>query len=291
MKYEIIKYPDGTSYAKINDISAINEMFTFRINGYEDLWHLRQLVDAINNYDVVPKIMIPCILDGQADMRFNSNESAGLRLVCQFLSTMDARFTIFHPHNPYVIETLLYNKCVIKSNHSFVQRVLIDLGLNINVGTTNVIKGYGSDNTILMSSDAGGYKPLIQLCNNIKWQGQTESASKSRTAAIVDGKITSKLQQFVGRSDFEGKDVLIIDDICVYGGTFKGLSTLLRQRNVGKLYLAVSHMTIQAFKDKDHVFKYFDKVYTTNSKFDQYYVPCRYNEPCVPANLEIIKMF
>ena len=73
---------------------------------------------------------------------------------------------------------------------------------------------------ILMSSDAGGFKPLMKLCDNIGWEGKTFSASKYRS--FVDGK--TKLSQRVDREDFGGKDILIIDDICVYGGTFKGLS-------------------------------------------------------------------
>lgn len=283
--FEIKKYPDGSSYVNILNVENLKKIFTFRINTYEDLWHLNQLVDALNNLNIVPTIKVPCLLDAQADMRFSHTESAGLRLVCEFLKTMDANFVFFHLHNPYVVEAILHDKCIIKDNSSFVEKVLIDRKLNVNVGQTNVIKHYDSDNTILMSSDAGGFKPLLSTCKNIKWEGETASASKYRD------KTTHKLSQRLDREDFEGKNVIIIDDLCVYGGTFKGLSTLLRKHNVGKLYLAVSHMTIQAFKDKDHVFKYFDKVYTTNSKFNEYYIPCRYNEPCVPDNLEIIKIF
>ena len=31
-----------------------------------------------------------------------------------------------------------------------------------------------------MSSDAGGFKPLMKLCNQIKWKGETASCSKAR---------------------------------------------------------------------------------------------------------------
>ena len=66
----------------------------------------------------------------------------------------------------------------------------------------------------------------MKLCDKIGWKGQTASASKSR---LWDGK-ESRLVQQIQCTDFEGKDVLIIDDICVYGGTFKGLSKLLKER-------------------------------------------------------------
>ena len=115
--------------------------------------------------------------------------------------------------------------------------------------------------SVLMSSDAGGFKPLMKLCKQINWQGETYSASKARDK--------DKLIQVVDRTDFGGKDILLIDDICVYGGTFKGLSKLLKERNCGKLYLAVSHITIQHHL-QDSVFEYFDKVFCTNSKYNEY---------------------
>jgi ribose-phosphate pyrophosphokinase len=137
-----------------------------------------------------------------------------------------------------------------------------------------------------MSSDAGGYKPLMKLCDSIEWKGQVASASKSRE--YKDGK--AALTQLVAEQDFGGKDVLLIDDICVLGNTFKGLASILRQRNCGKLYLAVSHMTIQ-YHPQDSVFEYFDKVFTTNSKYNEYTAENSEREMLVPENLQIIKMF
>ena len=124
----------------------------------------------------------------------------------------------------------------------------------------------------------------MKLATQLDWQGETTSATKYRN----NGK---PLVQIVDRDDFEGKDILIVDDISVYGGTFKGLSKLLRECNCGKLYLAVSHMTVQNLGE-DPVTSYFDKVFTTNSKFDEY---TSYNEVSDTSedlpNLEVIKLF
>jgi len=130
---------------------------------------------------------------------------------------------------------------------------------------------------------------IIVSFDKIGWKGETFSASKYRF--ILNGK--TKLSQIIDREDFGGKDILIIDDISVYGGTFKGLSKLLRERNCGKLYLAVSHMTVQNLGE-DPVTNYFDKVFTTNSKFDDYlYGIDDLGESLnyIPQNLEIIKLW
>lgn len=252
---QIKKYPDETSYAVVHPL----ERFVFRINSYEELWHLNQVIDAQNNLGITPTVTIPCLIDSQADRRFNNNESYGLKLVCKFLNSMKARFEIFHPHNPEVVEALLENVEIV-DNSSFIKTVIHENKL---------------DNVVLMSSDAGGFKPLIKLCNKIGWKGETFSASKSRK--YENNKST--LIQEVNKVDFEGKDILIVDDICVYGGTFKGLSKLLKERNCGKLYLAVSHITVQNL-GQDPVTNYFDRVFTTNSKFSSY-----------SENVKIINLF
>ena len=285
---EIVKYPDGTSYVRDPGNYADDVFF---VNTYEDLWHLNQYVDAHNSCNEHRlTLTIPNLIDAQADRQFGLGQSSGLKLVCKFLNGMDANFRVFHPHNPEVVEALMDNVEII-DNSMFIREVLIKcyrteskvrLRKRQYTTTTNVVD---RDSLILMSSDAGGFKPLMKLCDRLDWKGGTFSASKARTK---DG-----MKQLIDRQDFEGKDILIIDDICVKGGTFKGLASMLRSRNIGKLYLAVSHMTVQRL-GKDPVTNWFDKVFTTNSKFEKYYCQPEetesFDDP-QPTNLEIIKLF
>ena len=124
----------------------------------------------------------------------------------------------------------------------------------------------------------------MKICDKIGWRGETFSAAKSRSWDEKDG---TKFVQQIHRENFDGKDILIVDDISIYGTTFKNISKLLKERNCGKLYLAVSHMTVQYFGE-DPVTNYFDKVFTTNSKYNNYKT---YFERPQPSNLEIIKAF
>lgn len=272
------KYPDGSSYVQTQILKA-DENIMFKINTYEDLWHLNQFVDAyINKFKESPTVTIPSLIDAQADRRFASNQSSGLKLVCTFLNRMNANFRIFHPHNPEVVEALM-DRATIMDNNFFVTKAITGIDR-----TYKHTKKNPENNLILMSSDAGGFKPLMKLCDTIDWKGETYSASKARTE--------EGMKQLIDRQDFGGKDILIVDDICVYGGTFKGLATMLRERNCGKLYLAVSHMTVQEL-GTDPVTHYFDKVFTTNSKYDTYYYSDGKTPETntVPINLEVIKLF
>jgi len=292
---EITKYPDGTSYVSKTKIGKQ----VFKINTYEDLWHLNQFVDAFNNeHKIKPNIIIPNLIDAQADKRFNVGESSGLKLVLQFLNKLEANFEIFHPHNAEVVEVAMTNVKIV-DNSEFIKKVLDKLHNDKHRHHDGTLLDTHfdekpSDYLILMSSDAGGFKPLIKLCDKLRWKGETFSASKARSYDSYDKE--SKLNQKIDKQDFEGKDILIIDDICVYGGTFKGLSKMLKERNCGKLYLAVSHMTVQNLGENP-VTNYFDKVFTTNSKYEKYiYKTMDKNHGLLdtlihPANLEIIKLF
>ena len=194
----------------------------------------------------------------------SDNQPHGLKLVCNFLNGLtNFNYQIFHPHNSEVVEALL-DKVEIVDNSEFIRTVLLEIeGEGMPEWLLNLGK---NNNLILMSSDAGGFKPLMKLADKIGWKGETFSASKSRK--YEEGK--SKLIQQIDCQDFKGKDILIIDDICVYGGTFKGLAKMLKKRNCGRLFLAVSHMTVLEL-GKDSVGNYFDRVFTTNSKFEDDY--------------------
>lgn len=279
LEYTIKSYPDGTKYVTID---ALNDYhLTFRLSDYNDLWVLSQINDALKHMQAYVVLTIPNLLDAQADRRFADNQPSGLKLVCQFLNDLKQfnRINIFHPHNPEVVEALIDNVRII-DNTDFVYEVLSDIkGLPKYDNNSDDLEA----NLVLMSSDAGGFKPLIKLADKLEWKGETYGASKSR-----DPK-THRLTQQIDRQDFGGKDILIVDDINVYGGTFKGLSNILRQRNCGDLYLAVSHMTVQNLGD-DAVTNYFDMMYTTNSKFERYWDNTDRGFS-IRDRLKVIKMF
>lgn len=272
--FKKIHYPDGSFYPQLENFPT---EFTFRINSYQDLWFLKQIKDVYDHNSKNAIVTIPNLLDAQADRRFNSNESANLKLVLRELNNMNwEMLKIFHPHNFEIVEAIV-DKVQIIDNSDFIQEVLESI---CNEGNFSSMKDF-ENNFILSSCDAGGFKPLMKLVDKINWEGETFSASKSRK--YQDG--VSKLIQHVGKNDFGGKSILLIDDLAIGGGTFLGLSNLFKARNIGKIYLAVSHITID--KPNPLLWESFNKVFTTNSKGTFYF-----NEfNLIPSNLEIINLF
>lgn len=280
LEYEVKSYPDGSKYVVVK---KIRQNLTFRLNSYEDLWILGQIHDVVKSAGWTVTVTIPFLIDSQADRRFDIDQPHGLKLVCNFLNGLSKfSYKIFHPHNPEVVEALL-DRVEIVDNSEFIHETLSNIQSEIYDNNSDDME----NGLMLMSSDAGGFKPLMKLADKLDWKGETFSASKSRKYEEEK----SRLVQQVDRQDFEGKDILIVDDICVYGGTFKGLAKMLKERNCGKLYLAVSHMTIQDLGE-DPVTDYFDRVFTTNSKFDSYEKPLKFHgDSYEPENLTIIKLF
>ena len=248
-----VKYPDRSSYVVVEDFPPHLE---FRINTYEDLWTLTQIKDVYDHNNRPLSVTIPCLLDAQADRRFADNQPHSLKLLLRHLNSLQfENIEVFHPHNAEIVEAIL-NNVTILDNSYFIKNVLFN-EIALGPGFPDMKK---LDNLVLMSSDAGGFKPLMKLVDKIGWEGETFSASKARK--YEDGK--SVLTQQIDRQDFQGKDILIIDDICVKGGTFVGLAKMLKTRNCGKLYLAVSHMTVTDFNEElTHLY---DGVFITNSK-------------------------
>lgn len=239
--YEVVKYPDGSSYVKIN---RFEKDITFRINSYEDLWILKQIKDVYDHNNLKLSIYIPNLIDAQADRRFDTNQPHGLKLVCEFINSLKfEKVSIFHPHNPEVIEALIDNVDIV-DNSDFIADILFRID---------------TDNLIMLLPDGGAYKWGVKLANKINFAGTVLSASKNRE--YKDGK--SVLIQQLPDFDFRGKSVIIIDDICIYGGTFVGLYNLLKDRNVGNIYLAVSHMTVS---NPNKELEKFTQIFTTDSK-------------------------
>ncbi len=64
-----------------------------------------------------------------------------------------------------------------------------------------------------------------------------------------------------------GSDVLIVDDICSYGGTFFHSARKLKELGAGKIYLFVSHCEISILEGEVLKSGLLERVYTTDSIF------------------------
>lgn len=66
-----------------------------------------------------------------------------------------------------------------------------------------------------------------------------------------------------------GNDVLIVDDICSYGGTFLHSAKKLHELGAANIYLFVSHCEVSVLKGELLSCDFIQKIYTTDSIFNK----------------------
>lgn len=211
-----------------------------------ELFTLQCLVDTIREklpgYSVVLKM--PYIPHARQD-RWVSNRMFTLKTFAKLINNMNfERVEVLDPHSD--VSCALIDRLYKETN--LLHKVVYELQTK-----TNKYEDFAEiADACLMFPDAGAAKKYEHKSSII--------GNKKRNE---EGRIESyELMNFQ-----EGtKKVLIVDDICSYGGTFVAAAKALKERGVEKIYLMVSHCEGNIFKGE--VFDYVDGVYTTDSILD-----------------------
>lgn len=263
-QYKAFKFPGGEIHVKFKDAFvnmantlavSPNESFQIvtRLNTSDDILFLVIAVDTLKKDwpTINVEVVIPYMPYQQADRDFSVGESFSLVSIVRILCSIPVdKYTLYDPHSDQSAGFFRFGdkKVEVIDNSAYIQQVILKLN---------------DPNLILLSPDAGAYKKIFKLADKIQFKGEVASANKSRS--ISSGNIDSIE---LSRQDFEGRNVLIVDDICVGGRTFVELAKKLKQRNVGLLSLAVSHgIFSNGFSELE---EQFHSIFTTNSRKDDY---------------------
>jgi len=269
-EYEAWKFPGGEIHfkftsefiEKLNSSKNSNEVIsiTCRLKTSDDIILLVIVLDTLaKDWKYKVMVFIPYMPYQQADRNFGEGECFSLRTIAKILNSYtNVTYVVFDPHSD--ITPALLNKCVVEDNSLFIRWVLQRLDDFNNNGYQG--QWSANEDLVILSPDAGAYKKIFKLAEKIGFKGQIECANKFRNTTT--GEINIRLSI----NDFKGKDILIIDDICVGGRTFIELAKQLVQCNISNLQLAVSHgIFSNGFNDLE---RYFQNIFTTNSIEEEY---------------------
>ena len=240
MKYEIKKFKDGQVAAKIKEHGNLD--IKIRGNSYEDLFSVASIKEAWDsenseNKNLISKLTIFCLIGQRSDRRFNKSESFDLKVICNFINTMNFdKVFILHPHSNICLA--LINNSEKISHLSFVEKAFNKIG-----------------NPILISPDAGAYKSTHSISEFLN--ADLVASNKVR----IDGVPKISIQ-----GDVRNKECLIVDDLADGGRTFKFLAEELKKQGAVKVFLYVTHGQFNyGFEDlKESI----DLIYCTNSYRD-----------------------
>jgi ribose-phosphate pyrophosphokinase len=245
IKFQSFTFSGGEPHIKINPDFDHNQKVTIthRLNSFNDLGLLCITVDALRRMDVkIIDLFIPYFPAARQDRVMIKGESLSVKVYADIINGLQLnKVFVFDAHSE--VTPALVNNCEVIPNHTFIKEVLKVIGENVK----------------LISPDGGALKKIYKVSEFLGGIDVVE-CSKSRDVK------TGKLSGFkVYEEDLNGIDCLIVDDICDGGGTFVGLAEELKNKNAGKLYLAVSH---GIFNKGFEVLDCFDGIFTTNSVKD-----------------------
>ena len=260
------KFGDGTLKCCIDDVHTLLpdgiHKLTWCYDSDSELFTLMCIVDELRSIGCRDlKLCLPYIPNARQD-RFVSGRLFTLKTFCKAINSMDfVEVEVLDPHSN--VATALLDKV----NPRFPD-------------WSTIINDF--DDFTIMFPDAGAAKKYAENTNFAAGK-EVIIGNKHRDR---DGRISDyELLNFV-----EGtKSVLIIDDICSYGGTFVSAAKALREKGVEKIYLAVSHCEYNIFNGD--VFNYVDTVYTTDSILDLEHTDIENYDEAKAARLNVQELY
>lgn len=242
IKFKSFVFSGGEPHIKIEKNFDINLTITVthRINSFNDFGLFIITIDALKRMGVKGiNAFIPYLPAARQDRVMVSGEPLSVKIYTDIINSLDlTKITIFDPHSE--VTPALLNNCEVISNHEFISEVKNEI----------------ADEVLLISPDGGALKKIYKVS---EYLGGVEVVECSKSRDVKTGKLSGFK---VYSEDLQGKSCLIVDDICDGGGTFTGLAKELRNKNAGKLYLAVSHGIFSKGFDG---LNDFEKIFTTNS--------------------------
>lgn len=240
MQYNIKKFKDGQVAAKLLEDGNLD--MHIRGNSYEDLFTIaavKEAWDADNSMNkmATASLTIYCLIGQRSDRRFNPKESFDLKVISNFINSMNFdNVEVLHPHS--AISLALIENANKLSHFNYVKKAFAVIG-----------------NPVLVSPDAGAYKTTHEIAE--KLGADLVPSNKVR----VDGAPQISIQ-----GNVTGKDCLIVDDLADGGRTFKFLAQALKEQGASKVFLYVTHAQFNyGFEELKETI---DHIYCTNSYKD-----------------------
>ena len=236
-------FPDNTLLAKFDPSTVVSDN-NIIINWYyendAELFTLICIKRHIDRFFYKACLNLPYVPHARMDRVKNNDEIFTLKYFCE------------------IINSLHFDAVYVTDVHSNVAPALIDNVVQLKV-TTNIEKAKNECGAqILCYPDEGAMK---RYSTELPYR-YTFGIKKRNWET---GKI-ERLDLIYGEC-VKDKDVLIVDDICSYGGTFLHTAKALKEAGANNIYLYVTHCEQSVFNGEMINSGLISKIYTTNSIF------------------------
>lgn len=265
IKYTISRFPDGQQQVVVNSrdcysaewpsivMSAKDTVVQIkaRLNSFRDLELIICATKSLRNLGVKEiHLYTPYFLGARSDRKFEEGSNNYLKdIICPIINSLNFEsVTVLDPHSD-VLEACLNNF----NKDSNIKLIVHSLG--------KIYKDLNLNQFILVSPDAGANKKIYKLAKQIGYEGDIITCSKERNTSGELVETTVPIRQ-----RHQGKDIIIIDDICDGGATFINIAKSIKEDKFFKdckIYLIVTHGIFS--KSYLPLAQYFDGIFCTNS--------------------------
>lgn len=250
---ETFKFPGGECHVKINKLDiGIKTAIIAYLNNSDDIICLLLATDAIRRVhpETAIHLTIPYFPYARQDRVCNEGESLSVKVMTSIINSLSCTtVTLYDPHSD--VTPALLNNCRILSQAD----IIMDSILSEEILNKKLV---------LVSPDAGAEKKTLLLAKSISTNEiPIEIVCSSKTRDPASGKIIAT--EVYG--DVQGKNLIIVDDICDGGGTFIALAQALKDAGANDIYLYITHgIFSKGFAVLQHHFKHIYCYHFINQK-------------------------
>jgi ribose-phosphate pyrophosphokinase len=242
------KFPGGEVFVRFEtELYSLYDQditLTTRLNSSDDIMELLMVTDAVRKYQ--PRsvsVFFPYLPYARQDRVCSEGESFSLKVFGNLINSQNYKSVrVIDAHSDVAGGCI--DNLFVDDNIRYVRE---------SIEHAEAIPSY----SWLVSPDAGALKKIYKVAKELGFENVAVGEK------VRDMKTGNIIRTDVNIQDFEGDDVWIVDDICDGGRTFIELAKVLKERNVGKIYLFVTHGIFS--KGFSELRRYFEVVYTTNS--------------------------
>lgn len=239
---------------KQKNIPSDSELYiSQRFTNVDSFFEILMAVDAAKRIGFQKlHLILPYFPAARQDRVCNEGEALTLKIFADLIN--QCSFDSVHILSPHSeVTPALINNVVVHDELKYVEEMI-----RLTCPKESLIN--------IVCPDAGAGKRIQNITKYLSEKYPYIKINLIRCEKVRDVKTGEIIEFFVSSEDLGGHPTFIIDDILCYGGTFKGLGKIFKQRNCGKLYLFVSHCDCVA--GVQNMVEFFDEVFTTNSKQD-----------------------
>ncbi|MBQ8306427.1 MAG: ribose-phosphate pyrophosphokinase [Blautia sp.] len=244
-------------------LDVCNYSLTYNMGKYVNLMSpddhfqdLKRVIAAIGGKARRVNVIMPYLYESRQSIR-SGRESLDCATALQELINMGVENIItFDAHDSRIQNATPLNGFeTVQPSYQFIKALLRqEEGLHID-----------NDHFMVISPDEGSMKRAINMAN-ILGVDMGMYYKRLDYSRLENGRHPIAAYEFLGPS-LDGKDVILIDDMISSGDMVIEISSLLKKRGCGRIYICCTFGLftdgLQKF-DKAHKKKYFDKLLTTN---------------------------